>query len=81
MRTIGTFPFVSRTLPGYYSLESLVRTDRLLIVARGAPRLTITAGGKPIREYYAATGQGKAYEYMPALAKDQNAPLMEEQRK
>lgn len=39
----------------------------------------LTVGGKPIRDYYEATGHGKAYDYMLTLAKDRSAPLTEEQ--
>lgn len=38
----------------------------------------ITVGGKPIRDYYEATGHGKAYDYMLSLAKDQDALISEE---
>jgi len=39
----------------------------------------LTVGGKPIRDYYEATGHGKAYDYMLTLAKDSNNKLTEEQ--
>lgn len=38
----------------------------------------ITVGGKPIRDYYEATGHGKAYDYMLSLAKDQDTLISEE---
>lgn len=38
----------------------------------------ITVGGKPIRDYYEATGHGKAYDYMLSLAKDQDKLISEE---
>ena len=38
----------------------------------------LTVGGKPIRDYYEATGHGKAYEYMLSLAKDRNGLITEE---
>ena len=39
----------------------------------------LTVGGKPIRDYYEATGHGKAYDYMLSSAKDQNVLISEEQ--
>ncbi len=39
----------------------------------------LTMGGKPIRDYYEATGHGKAYDYMLSLANDRDAFLTEEQ--
>jgi len=39
----------------------------------------LTVGGKPIRDYYEATGHGRAYDYMLALARDHHALLTEEQ--
>lgn len=38
----------------------------------------LTVGGKPIKDYYEATGHGKAYEYMRALA-NSDAPITEAQ--
>jgi len=39
----------------------------------------LTVGGKPIRDYYEATGHGKAYDYMLTLAKYRTALLTEDQ--
>lgn len=39
----------------------------------------LTVGGKPIRDYYEATGHGKAYDFVLSLAKDRNALISEEQ--
>ena len=39
----------------------------------------LTVGGKPIRDYYEATGHGKAYDYMLTLAKNRDAFLAEDQ--
>lgn len=38
----------------------------------------LTVGGKPIKDYYEATGHGKAYEYMRALV-NSDAPITEAQ--
>ena len=38
----------------------------------------LTVGGKPIQDYYEATGHGKAYEYMRTLA-NSGAPITEAQ--
>lgn len=39
----------------------------------------LTVGGKPIRDYYEATGHANAYDYMLSIAKAKDAPITEEQ--
>ena len=62
--------FSSNALEG----NTLTITETKVLLEDG-----LTVGGKPIRDYYEATGHGKAYEYMLTLAKDKDTPLREEQ--
>ena len=62
--------FSSNALEG----NTLTITETKVLLEDG-----LTVGGKPIRDYYEATGHGKAYEYMLTLAKYQNMLLAEEQ--
>lgn len=39
----------------------------------------LTVGGKPIRDYYEATGHAKAYDFMLTLARERNNPVSEKQ--
>jgi len=62
--------FSSNALEG----NTLTITETKVLLEDG-----LAVGGKPIRDYYEATGHGKAYEYMLTLAKDKDTPLREEQ--
>ncbi len=62
--------FSSNALEG----NKLTITETKILLEDG-----LTVGGKPIRDYYEATGHCKAYDYMLTLAKDRTTPLTEEQ--
>lgn len=62
--------FSSNALEG----NTLTITETKVLLEDG-----LTVGGKPIRDYYEATGHAKAYDFMLTLARDRNTPLSEEQ--
>lgn len=62
--------FSSNALEG----NTLTITETKVLLEDG-----LTVGGKPIRDYYEATGHAKAYDYMLDLAREHNTLLMEEQ--
>jgi len=54
--------------------NSLTETETKVLLEDG-----LTVGGKPIRDYYEATGHAKAYDYIYSVAKGE--PISEEQIK
>lgn len=62
--------FSSNALEG----NTLTITETKVLLEDG-----LTVGGKPIRDYYEATGHAKAYDFMLTLARDGNTPVSEKQ--
>jgi Fic family protein len=62
--------FSSNALEG----NTLTITETKVLLEDG-----LTVGGKPIRDYYEATGHARAYELMLTLARQRDTPLLEEQ--
>lgn len=64
---IGT-TYTSNALEG----NSLTLTETKVLLEDG-----ITVGGKPIKDFYEATGHAKAYDYMLEIAREKNSTITE----
>jgi len=62
--------FSSNALEG----NTLTITETKVLLEDG-----LTVGGKPIRDYYEASGHAKAYDFMLTLARERRSALLEEQ--